>query len=71
MVGWYSRAPRLVRPVASSLVPPTKPMSPAQVLGSGWGPRGLPNGSVGRRVTVWLASVVIWALLVPCGSATW
>jgi hypothetical protein len=38
--GWYSRAPRSVRPVAVSLAPPTKPFSPAGKPG-GAVPRGL------------------------------
>jgi len=39
--GWYSRAPRLVRPVVVSLVPPTKPFCPVGKL-DGVVPRGLP-----------------------------
>jgi hypothetical protein len=31
--GWYSRAPRSVRPVAVSFAPPTKPFSPSGQAG--------------------------------------
>lgn len=39
--------------------------------GGGLVAAGLPKGSVSRRVTVWAASVLIWTLSVPWGSAAW
>jgi hypothetical protein len=44
VAGWYWRAPRLVRPVAGSAVPPAKAFCPAGKL-AGAVPRGLPYGS--------------------------
>jgi hypothetical protein len=57
----YSRAPTFVRPVASSMVPPTNPLSPGQAPSSGCVPRGLPYGSERRVVTVPVtASIASW-----------
>lgn len=53
MDGAYSRAPRLVRPVLSSWVPPTYPRCPIQ--GPDWS-RVSPKGLCWRRMTWW-----VWA----------
>ncbi len=63
IMGSYSRAPMWVRPLSLSFVPPTKVFSPAQAVA--WLPRASPKGPVLRRVTVCVASAVIWVVPVP------
>jgi hypothetical protein len=64
----YWRAPRLVRPVVGSWVPPTKPFSPGQVAGCG--PRGVPYGVVRRQVIAPVAALMLH-VAVPWWSVAW
>jgi len=63
--GSYSRAPRFVRPVVPSTVPPTNPRSPGQDGGSG--ARSAPKGRNRRSATAWLEASTE-RVAVPCGS---
>src|SRR5207237_901718 len=57
--GSYSRAPRLVRVVTESCVPPTKALVPGQ---EGCGERCAPKGRNRRWVTFWVAVLteIVW-----------
>jgi len=69
VAGSYSLAPRWVRPVVESFVPPTKPFSPAQLPATGAAPRSAPNGVVRRIVSVPVSASTA-AGPVPCASET-